>query len=360
MTGNPVAEKSGRTYLLVLDLPEMMEAYERVGLQLPDVAFFKERQRRLSARLQETIPGCSLEIIEANKLVNKIASLLHDLLLVTPDAVVISTMNSVASKMSGHCLQINRLVDPAGKTLGLGARPGNNSLRSQFSDIKGCLEKRPVILVEDGSFSGGTMKSMIEICDGMHMEVKHLVIGFLFPAARENILKAFPKAKDIHCWREENFVDWMPDHDFYPFVPNAGRVVGFSYNSHHVPVYLHNGLCLCMPSFCLMESRRNGRVYRRRVPADLVSSVSRKRSPYLKRLKDSTRKGSPWRASSVPIPMSVCLSVMTKKNSRTSRRGFLIFCTTMCRCSHRHKNPKKKESFWGLFFYKNMIYFFYE
>jgi len=247
MTGNPVAGKSGRTYLLVLDLPEMMEAYERVGLKIPDAAFFKERQLCLAAKIQESIPACLVETIEANKLVNKIASLLHDLLAVTPEAVVISTVPVVASKTNGHCMQINRLVDPTGKALGLGARPGNCSLRSQFSEIKGCLEKRPVILVEDGSFSGGTMKSMIEICSGMDIEIKHLVIGLLFPAARENILEAFPRAKDIHCWREENFMDWMPDHDFYPFVPNAGKVVGFSYNSCHVPVYLHNGLSLCMP-----------------------------------------------------------------------------------------------------------------
>jgi hypothetical protein len=242
-----VSAKKSRTYLLVLDLPEIMEAYERVGLQLPDVAFFKGRQQCLTTRLQETIPDCSLETIESNRLMNKIASLLHDLLLVTPESVVISTVSAIASKTGGRCLQVNRLVDPTGKMLGLGARPGNYSLHSQFAEIKGCLEKRPVILVEDGSFSGSTMKSMIEICNGMHIEVKHLVIGFLFPEARENILKTFPKVKDVHCWREENFVDWVPDHDFYPFVPNSGRVVGFSYNSHHMPVYLHSGLSLCMP-----------------------------------------------------------------------------------------------------------------
>ncbi|MDP3989222.1 MAG: hypothetical protein Q8P93_03245 [bacterium] len=246
MTGNPVAGKPG-TYLLVLDLPEMMEAYERVGLQIPDVVFFKKRQERLATKIQEAIPDCSVETIEANKLMNKIASLLHNLLLVTPEAAVISTVSAIASKTSGRCLQINRLVDPNSKMLGLGARPGNGSLHNQFAEIRGCLEKRPVILVEDGCFTGETMKSMIEICSEMHIEIKHLVIGLLFPSAKENILKAFPKVKDVHCWRDEGFLDWMPDHDFYPFVPNAGKVVGFSYNGHHVPVYLHNGLSLCMP-----------------------------------------------------------------------------------------------------------------
>lgn len=88
---------------------------------------------------------------------------------------------------------------------------------------------------------------MIEICNGLHIEIKYLVVGFLFPTAYENILKVFPKAENVHCWREDIFLDWMPDHDFYPFVPNAGKVVGFSYNGHSIPVYLHNGLSLCKP-----------------------------------------------------------------------------------------------------------------
>jgi len=246
-SGHAATKASEKTYLLVLDLPEMMEAYERVGLHIPETDFLKRSQQVLAMRIQESIPGCLVETIEANKLMNKIASLLHDLLLSTPEAVVISTIHSVISKMAGHCLQINRLVDSAGNILGLGARPGNSSISSQFEEIKGCSEKRPVILVEDGSFSGSTMRAMIEICIAMKIEIKHLVIGFLFHDARRNILKVFPKNENIHCWREENFLDWLPDHDFYPFIPNAGRVVGFSYNSHHMPVYLHSGLSLCMP-----------------------------------------------------------------------------------------------------------------
>ena len=246
MSDLSVKSKS-KTYLLVLDLPEMMEAYERVGLKLPDVAFFKERQRCLATKLQEIIPDCCVETIEANKLTNKIVSLLRDLLTVTPEAVVISTVRDVASKTNGHCIQINRLVDPAGQAIGVGARPGNESLHNQFNEIRVSLEKHPVILVEDGSFSGGTMRRMIEICNEMQIEIKHLVAGFLFPSAKENILKVFPREKDIHCWRDESFLDWMPDHDFYPFVPNAGKVVGFSYEGRQMPVYLHNGLSLCKP-----------------------------------------------------------------------------------------------------------------
>ena len=98
MTGNPVNGKSKPTYLLVLDMPEMMEAYERVGLQTPDAAFFKERQQRLAAKLQEVIPAGCVETIEANKLTNKIVGSLHDLLAVTPEAVVISTVAAVASR----------------------------------------------------------------------------------------------------------------------------------------------------------------------------------------------------------------------------------------------------------------------
>lgn len=149
MTGNLVSKKSKPTYLLVSDLPEMMEAYERVGLKIPDADFFKNQQDCMKSMLTKSIDGCSLEVVSAGKLTNNIASLLHDLLAITPEAIVISTVSDVASKTGGHCLQVNRLVSPVGNILGIGARPGHSSLAIQFSEMKGCLEKRPVILVED-------------------------------------------------------------------------------------------------------------------------------------------------------------------------------------------------------------------
>jgi hypothetical protein len=179
--------------------------------------------------------------------VNKIASILRELLLATPEAVVISTMRNVAFQMNGNCLQINRIVDCNGKSIGLGARPGHASIASQFSDIKSFLGNRPVILVEDGSFSGSTMIFMIKMCKMMNINIKHIVIGLLFHSARKPIMQEFPNKNNIHCCREESFVDWMPDHDFYPFVPNSGRVVGWQYNGQPMPAYLHNGLSLCMP-----------------------------------------------------------------------------------------------------------------
>lgn len=39
----------------------------------------------------------------------------------------------------------------------------------------------------------------------------------------------------------------MPDHDFFPFVPNCGRVVGHNHNGQAMPTYLFNGLSLCKP-----------------------------------------------------------------------------------------------------------------
>mgnify|MGYP001573060093 CR=1 FL=1 len=112
--------------------------------------------------------------------------------------------------------------------------------------------------------------------------------------------------------------------------------------------------CAC-PTFCLMANRRNGRAYRRRAPAASVSSASWRRLQCSKRLKGSIRRGSLWRVSSVPILMSVCLSATTRRSSRISRRGFLIFCTTTCRCSHRHRTPKRRNLFGVCFFYKTMI-----
>lgn len=246
MASSSVSRKSG-TYLLVLDLPEMMQVYDRAGIVIPSVDFLKTRQRELVNELQAVIPGSCVETIEASDLTNKIVALIHNLLASTPEAVVISTVRDVAFKTGGQCIQINRLVDATGQSMGVGPRPGYNSLRSQLGEIKGILENHPVILVEDGSFSGGTMLHLIEVCKDFGIEIKYLVVGFLFPSAREAILKVFPNSRNVHAWREEAFLDWVPDHDFFPFVPNSGKVAGFLYDGHKIPVYLHSGLSLCRP-----------------------------------------------------------------------------------------------------------------
>ncbi len=247
MVDNSATGKSKGTYLMVLDMPEMMQAYACAGIKIPSIDFLKTRQQELASELQRVVPECFVETIEASDLTNSIVSLLHALRSSTPEAVVISTVRDVALKTGGHCIEINRLVDATGQSMGAGSRPGKVSLHSQINEIKGSLENHPVILVEDGSFSGGTMKRMVEICKELQIEIKHLVVGFLFPSAKDVLSEVFPNIENIHAWREDSFLDWMPDHDFYPFIPNAGRVVGFSYDGRNMPVYLHNGLCLCRP-----------------------------------------------------------------------------------------------------------------
>lgn len=239
--------ESKKAYLLTSDLSEVSEAYERVGLQIPKSQFFQIVQQKLIKKLEESLPECQIEVIEFNSLTNKIAALLRQLLIVTPEAKIISTVPSIAAKLDGYCLQVNRIVDCQGKLLGIGPRPGHAMLHDQFSEIKSIVQQRSVILVEDGSFTGETMKRMIQICNSLGIRIEHVVAGFLFSDAKKNILQAFSNIKSIHSLRDNSFLDWMPDHDFFPFVPNAGRVVGHLYNGNPMPIYLYNGLSLTMP-----------------------------------------------------------------------------------------------------------------
>lgn len=241
------AKEKSNVYLITSDLAEMMESYERVGLNIPDRGYFQNLQKELTVKMEECVGGHTVRIIAFNELINKIAVLLKNILMATPDAVIISTVQNIAAKLGGHCVQINRIVDCHGSLLGTGSRPSFQSVFNQFSGIKGFVQNRPVILVEDGSFSGGTTIDMIETCRKLQIKIDHIVAGLLFPAAKKNILNVFPNASAIHAWLEEDFVDWVPDHDFYPFTPNSGRVVGARYNEQLMPVYLHNGLSLTMP-----------------------------------------------------------------------------------------------------------------
>ena len=233
-----------RKYLLTIDLYKTLEGFARTGLKIPDQSFCESSSQRLIQKLKECLPYCELEVIQFHEVVNRLAALAREISMGIPEVVIVSTIPDVAAKLGGHCLQVNRIVDCSGKMLGIGPRPGYASLGEQFNRIK---RDQPVILVEDGSFSGGTVSKIIELIELSNRSIEYLVVGFLFPSAKKNILKVFPDISRIHCLRDDNFLDWMPDHDFYPFLPNSGRVVGYSYNGQVLPVYLHNGLSLSMP-----------------------------------------------------------------------------------------------------------------
>ena len=83
-----------------------------------------------------------------------------------------------------------------------------------------------------------------------------IVLGFAFPGSLPQLQRVID-LKKVHVVEEfDDPVDWMPDHDFFPFVPNCGRVIGVALNGAAYPFYNHLGVSYSIPylsSYCPMR-----------------------------------------------------------------------------------------------------------
>ena len=161
---------------------------------------------------------------------------------------VVSTCREFTDIVKGTTLDINRLVDFDGNTIGIGPRPGCGSIAEQVADIKYASRGKPIVIVEDGVFSGGTMRYAVETLKKAGVEVSNVIVGFIFPSSSENIDWLEKNGVKV-SWLMEfgELIDWVPDHDFLPLVPNCGKVIGVSPFGEPVPYYDREGLAFSVP-----------------------------------------------------------------------------------------------------------------
>jgi hypothetical protein len=154
-------------------------------------------------------------------------------------------------------LEVNRLCDIQGQVIGIGPRPGFPGIKTQISSIIRAAAGRPLVFIEDGIFTGGTMCSILNQFKAESVNAAAVVLGFAFPDSLGRLYEAVPKDR-VHIIEEVNQpVDWMPDHDFCPYVPGCGRVVGTSVDGISInPVYDFTGAPYSIPYlqfFCPMD-----------------------------------------------------------------------------------------------------------
>lgn len=234
-------EKDGHNaYVLTCDLGSKMKALEQIGLKMPnsDDVFYKEFDAELARRVQLLLPNTTkVYVIDMDSLAEEILV----------RAAQFSGAN-IASYCSGICvsngqsLQINRLIDDNGKSIGLGPRPGFETIGIDSLD-----KKLPLVLVDDGVFSGDTLSAIVQKIQAAGITVEALVVGLCFPGARKRIEQDF-KGEIVSILSIENPIDWMPNHDFFLFSPNCGRVRGTNGSGHLVPVpVVSNGATFSVP-----------------------------------------------------------------------------------------------------------------
>ncbi|MFA5029926.1 MAG: phosphoribosyltransferase [Patescibacteria group bacterium] len=249
-----VAGELTRLYAFTWDLGEKMQCFSALGLNVPpaNAKIYTETVNDVINELNRVLKPTQarVEARSTQDLARAIVSraLRHQSDLrsrAMRESFVVSTCPEIANIRQGVSLQINRLIDENGRVIGLGPRPGTEPIEDQMEAIAHASGGHPVILMEDGAFTGGTMRFVIEKMREYRLQVIAVVIGMAFPTAKEKIAEVFDG--EIICEEEKDWLDWMPDHDFFPFVPNSGRVFGVSWRGNLGPLYTREGISLSAP-----------------------------------------------------------------------------------------------------------------
>ena len=239
---------NGKFYIITNDLGARVESLRTLGLKTPDaddhlfVSFHDETKRLIAGYL----PDVQVISYDMRSLAEQVWMEAIKLQGTIKDAVVISTCVELASSRRGHILEANRVFDEHGKMIGLGPRPGNTSLQSQINGVSAVVNGSPVVLAEDGAFTGDTIVTLLRLFKKRRVTVSVVVVGICFPGAKEAIEKEFD-GKICVISEIDHPYEWMPDHDFIPFAPNCGRVFGGSFGEEILPHYTHESFSYCFP-----------------------------------------------------------------------------------------------------------------
>lgn len=239
-----------KTYVLTCDLPEKVGQLQSMGLKTPSSndPFFRDIGHKLASFIELSLPGSEVYSIPMSRLVNDIASAAQAFQnSLSQEIYFVGTCDEITTPVEGHTLSINRLVDTDGESIGLGPRPGFHHLEHQVDQIIAASRHKPLVILEDGSFTGGTVSLIIRLFQEKNKEIAGVILGLGRSQAITKINEIFTGEIIITENITRNIIDWMPDHDFFPAVPNCGKVVGHKPKKQLHPLYTFNGLTFSIP-----------------------------------------------------------------------------------------------------------------
>lgn len=239
------------TYVVTYDVDSRLQAFRSGSLEVPHQHdhMFGSFHRLLFEKMKVALPNVNIHTIGMSKVRLKIWKEVESRIQDMHTQVVLSTCQEIADsnpKSEGLVLNINRLFDTDGEMIGHGPRPGFNSLDEQFKELAEKIGGRSVVLIEDGAFTGSTLRFVLNQLNGIGLKVTAVVIGFCCTRAHA-VLKEVFHGELVIVDPLENLVDWIPDHDLIPFIPNCGRVLGELSTSGYMPVQAENGMSCAYP-----------------------------------------------------------------------------------------------------------------
>lgn len=240
-----------QTFLLVKDLAPQACLLRTLGIQTPNPIdpIFTTFTDGLVSIIQRGLPQVKVHVIDMTDLTDRILAegMRQASRLRTP--VIVSTCPEIATRGKGISLEVCRIINTAGEIIGWGPRPGHPPIREQMESIKTLTrDGKNIVLVEDGAFTGGTLKHLLNEAALVGITISAIILGFIFPPAQQALQESYSGELIVTEVLPSNLLDWIPERDFVPLIPGSGRIVGSPfYGKHALPLYDHRGWSYTVP-----------------------------------------------------------------------------------------------------------------
>ncbi len=236
----------GDYYVVTHDVATRLQVFRSDILAVPgrDDLVFHDFHRLLRDLMKEVLPNVDVHTIHIEELARSIRK---DMGAMLSNLAIVSTCPEMAHEWpESHVLQINRLFDREGELIGYGPRPGYPSLQKQLDVLVARLSGRPFALVEEGVFTGGSVRFMLSELSMRGASPSVLALGFCTSAIRESLQESF--GGEVAVLQEVGeLVDWINDHDLVPFAPGCGRILGEKTSEGCVPLRIAGAGALSRP-----------------------------------------------------------------------------------------------------------------
>jgi hypothetical protein len=239
------------TYVVTYDVASRLQSFRSNGFTVPlqDDLLFERFHISLFQKIQQALPDITIDTIEMNELRRKIWEQVDGRITDLSQQAVLSTCFEIADlnpKSEGLLLNINRLFNADGVMMGYGPRPGFDPLHKQLDELAKKIGDRSVVLIEDGAFTGGTLKFVLNELEVRGVGVTAIIVGFCCNGSRSTIQEVFT-GEIVMVHPIKDLIDWIPDHDLIPFSPNCGRVLGEQTSQGLMPVKTVDGFSCAYP-----------------------------------------------------------------------------------------------------------------
>lgn len=247
----PIQSDHRGTYVVTYDVASRLQSFRVKGFTVPpqNDLLFERFHMCLFQRIQQALPGITIDTIDMSELRRKIWEQVEGRVTDLDQQVVLSTCLEIADsnpKSEGLFLNINRLFNAKGVMIGYGPRPGFDPLSKQLDELTQKIGQRSVVLIEDGAFTGGTLKFVLHELENRDVRVTAIIVGFCCNGSRSAIKEVFG-GEIVMVHPIKNLIDWIPDHDLIPFIPNCGRVLGEQTPQGLMPIRTTDGFSCAYP-----------------------------------------------------------------------------------------------------------------